>query len=648
MQRRAVQNGNRNACRRQDLSRGRRWIFRLLAAGLGLLPFLIAETAARLAGYGGHPPILKPLESYNGRTFVASYQPGVDSFFRRGKSVTGGMHEQVFLSPAQTGTFRIFCVGGSAMQGYPQPRMLSASSFLQAMLSDAWPEREVEVINLGTTAIASFPVMHILKEALKHDPDLVIIYSGNNEFYGACGVASLHAFGRSTTAMRLVRAIRASAAVQWLEHRIARAADTGASTEEDRRTLMEQVVVEKQIGADNLLRRAASANLNRHLRSMIHLCRQEGVPVLVSTLPANERDLWPIGGDLQPSLPFAGQLRFQQLIENAEAGMETDPEQAIALLQEAHALYSQHARSCFLLAKAFDAAGRTADARASYAQSRELDTMPWRAPTRFNTVIREAAAGEGAILSDLQRAFADHSPGGAIGWDLMDDHVHPSLQGQALAAETWMRSMTELSEPLRVDPAVFEQLPDWTVYAERLGANRFDAYATARKMANLFEAPFYRRSNPQGLQRFEEKIHEIVDPMKGAELTAIRYWRDPETHQQSLRPITGIAGAGLMTEGRYEEADRLLCIARRNVSLYSIWRLELTWKALECRIKIHGRLRPEDLSLAEELINDATNLRRATGVSTPKLEQYIRMSSNLVKQYRPETTGDFGSTGGAP
>ena len=36
------------------------------------------------------------------------------------------------------------------------------------------------------------------------------------------------------------------------------------------------------------------------------------------------------------------------------------------------------------------------------------------------------------MLVDLQKAFREASAGGCVGWELMDDHVHPSLLGQAL------------------------------------------------------------------------------------------------------------------------------------------------------------------------------------------------------------------------
>jgi hypothetical protein len=82
------------------------------------------------------------------------------------------------------------------------------------MLTDACPDRKIEVINLGTTAVASFPVSRIARAALPYDPDWMIVYTGNNEFYGAGGVASTHRLGRTARAMRWLHRLRQSAIVQ--------------------------------------------------------------------------------------------------------------------------------------------------------------------------------------------------------------------------------------------------------------------------------------------------------------------------------------------------------------------------------------------------------------------------------------------------
>ena len=77
---------------------------------------------------------------------------------RAGWSAAGQMGEHFFVEPAPANRYRVVFVGASTVQGFPHPRRLAAASFLQAMLADAWPEREVEVVNLGITSIASFAV----------------------------------------------------------------------------------------------------------------------------------------------------------------------------------------------------------------------------------------------------------------------------------------------------------------------------------------------------------------------------------------------------------------------------------------------------------------------------------------------------------
>ena len=47
--------------------------------------------------------------------------------------------------------------------------------------------REVEVVNLGITSIASFAVAQVVEDALVLSPDLVVVYTGHNEFYGLYG-----------------------------------------------------------------------------------------------------------------------------------------------------------------------------------------------------------------------------------------------------------------------------------------------------------------------------------------------------------------------------------------------------------------------------------------------------------------------------
>jgi lysophospholipase L1-like esterase len=266
-----------------------------------LVPLLVGEAVCRFKGYGGYPPVLQVLAKIGERTYIGTNQAGLSTFFLQNRTVPGSMEEQVFTMPRGPNTVRIFALGESAMRGYPQPTTLAATSFLQAMLSDAWPGRQVEVLNLGTTALASFPLMYFADEVLQYQPDLVIVYAGNNEFYGAHGVASVHAFGQSTTAMRLLRMARRSALAQWLTDLATRPSAAPLRGSERLPTLMEQVIADNQIGPADARRGRAARNLENHLTYVVQQCRARGVPVLLCTLPANERDLAPIGDDVASS-----------------------------------------------------------------------------------------------------------------------------------------------------------------------------------------------------------------------------------------------------------------------------------------------------------------------------------------------------------
>jgi hypothetical protein len=114
----------------------------------------------------------------------------------------------------------------------------------------------VEVLNLGATAVASYPIACILSETLQHEPDLVVIMVGNNEFYGAYGVASLPEIGQSPLGMRAVRWIRKLGLSQWLDTLFAPPRPKSGA-------LMGQLALDQQVRRDSPLRLAAAKSLRQ-------------------------------------------------------------------------------------------------------------------------------------------------------------------------------------------------------------------------------------------------------------------------------------------------------------------------------------------------------------------------------------------------
>ena len=78
-------------------------------------------------------------------------------------------------------TFRIFCLGGSTVQGRPYAVETSFTTWLKLNLEAARPQTDFEVINCGGISYASYRLVPIMSEVLKYKPDLFIIYTGHNE-----------------------------------------------------------------------------------------------------------------------------------------------------------------------------------------------------------------------------------------------------------------------------------------------------------------------------------------------------------------------------------------------------------------------------------------------------------------------------------
>ena len=84
---------------------------------------------------------------------------------------------------------RIFVFGESAVRGTPEPGFGFVSQ-LGAQLRSAYPDRQVEVYNLGIVAINSHVVYQIARQVRDLEPDLLVVYMGNNEVVGPYGPGS--------------------------------------------------------------------------------------------------------------------------------------------------------------------------------------------------------------------------------------------------------------------------------------------------------------------------------------------------------------------------------------------------------------------------------------------------------------------------
>lgn len=592
------------------LSPAKRRLFIVISMLLPVLALAAIEVLLRLSGFGGYEPILTEIEDTPRGKLVVSQQAGTRDFFFANPARPGFSDEYAFYAPKGANTVRIVLLGGSAIKGFPQTRRFAASAYLEEMLADVWPDRTVEVINLGTTAVASFPVTRFLQLALDYEPDLVIVYTGHNEFYGAYGVASSNQAGSTPAMLELQYQVRGLAIMQALSRLVNYfSGDTSPS-------LMEIMVGQDYVEPDSWKREAAAKLLYAHVGSMIEMCHERDVPVLVCSLPGNERDLAPIGTD-------TGDSHDQRILAAARDSLDTAPAKAIGMLSQLLQRRPGSASAHFYLGKAHAAAGNHDQARYHFVQARDLDPMPWRATTASQQGIRRAVDEQGAQLCDVESAFRRQSPGGSIGWELMDDHVHPSLQGQALLARTVVETLTKRTDALNVPEKAFDALPDWQAYAQRLGFNPYDHYGVAHTLRTVFNIPFMRTSNPEALHRFNTLAIQLERRMAPQIREIVWQWQKEASHVAGKQPVSGMVAHGMLREKRYREAMALFDVAQNSVPVYSTLHLGYVHNWLAIRKKLQGALSTAELELVDQEIERGKLLLRREPQDSASIQRHI-------------------------
>jgi len=231
--------------------------------------------------------------------------------------------------------------------------------------------------------------------------------------------------------------------------------------------------------------------------------------------------------------------------------------------------------------------------------------MPSRPLSLTQHPIRNTPLVKGAVFCHLAEIFRKESPDGATGWELLDDHVHLSLSGQARAARSMVGAMVNLGGPLQLGPDELALVQEDQVYAEGLGSNHFDDYRVNHTLRVLFGVPFMKKTNAQAFDVYSELCRESEAEMSPPVLQVAREWQTFKPHAGGLRPLTGMVARIFLREGQTEEALKLYEIAARQVPGYTSWYLEYVYFALACRQKINGKLDAEDLKIAAEAIAQA-------------------------------------------
>jgi len=378
-------------------------LFKVLAILFPFVLLVILEFTLRLCHYG-HNTDLFVKYAKDDRFMQMNYYAS-DKFFSDTTNATKGNSELFTVNKAPN-TFRIFVLGESTTIGYPYFHNGSFHRWLQFRLMQMYPDRNFEIINLSLTAVNSYTVLDFGRQLAKYQPDAVMIYTGHNEYYGALGIGSTSYVGSNRFLVETLLKLRDLKLVQLLSNTIKKVAGVFSSKKtDDRETLMKRMAAKQEIRYGSKEYQAGIDQFNENMTELCSLFNDEKIPVFLSTVVSNEKDLPPF-------------------ISNG-----TGPNSASYYYKQGQNAY---AKADYITAKQ------------DFDKAKELDELRFRAPEQINTIIKKLATEYPFVhLVDTKKLFEQYSPHGIVGSETILEHVHPNLNGYAIMSEAFYQAFQQ-------------------------------------------------------------------------------------------------------------------------------------------------------------------------------------------------------------
>jgi tetratricopeptide (TPR) repeat protein len=485
----------------------RRWLFRVI---LVLVPFLVLftlELLLRVAGYGVAMDFVLR-QDVEGEPRYLSNPRFTWLFFEPGVARIPPPFSLPLTKPS--GTYRVFVLGDSAAQGDPEPAF-GIARMLEVLLRDQYPGVEFEVVNAAATAVNSHFVYASARACLRLEPDLLVLYTGNNEVVGPYGAGTV--LTSAAPQLPLVRAalsVRGTRLGQLVAGSL-RAAGRGLGRPQPPAAWHGmEMFLERQLRRSDAALERTYRTFERNLEDTCRAAYRAGVPLVLSTIAVNLRNCGPFAS-LHKSALSAAELADWEALFRAGAALEAEGRcaEAVAPLQEAAQLDPEHAETLYRLGRCEAQLGHDADARLHLALARDLDTLRFRADTRTNATVRDVARRvSGLRLVDADQLLAAHAPHGAAGDETFVDHVHLTFHGNYLLTGALLEQVRQALPDWVRRHGSPEALPSEDEVGRRLVYTELDRYRIAETMQQrLRDAPFSAQpDHAEHVKRFADEL----------------------------------------------------------------------------------------------------------------------------------------------
>lgn len=399
-------------------------IFKITAFLLPFVFLILVEIILRIIGYGDNYQLFNKVKIANKPDYLIMNAKVSNKYFKD-KTFKSDNQSDLFLETKTDSTFRVFVQGASTVVGFPFYQSGSFPRMLKHRLSETFPNKNIEIINTGITAVNSYTLLDLSDKIIEQKPDLVIIYAGHNEYYGALGVGASNSFGQRPMFIRLYLFLKNFRFFQLLDNSYTKlVAPKNKTPKIGETTLMEVMAKEQRIPLNSKIYQAGLQQFESNLDNLLQKYKKHKIKVILSTVVSNQKDIKPFISD-----PLTDQANLLETINTNYSLIYKTAQKngAISYKLGRYYLYkNQDSAKKYLL------------------QAKELDMLRFRAPEKINHTIKHFAKKYGCALVDMESVFLSHSQQGVIGNELLTEHVHPNAYGNFLMADAFYNEIKAL------------------------------------------------------------------------------------------------------------------------------------------------------------------------------------------------------------
>lgn len=437
------------------LSRRRKFVY---SCGTLTIFVFSAELVLMLMGFENPLHTRDPYLGFSqtSKLFSLDQEQGVP-VFRTVSTKHRYFNPQAFVAKKPTGTKRVFCLGGSTTFGRPFDDRTSYVNWLRKALPSLDASFDWEVINVGGISYASYRLLNLVEELSQYEPDLLIVYTGHNEFlerrtYGR----AFHQPSWATSLFAPLHRTRLVGAVdQFLLSRNRKNAsiEDGVSAGKLKSGLQREVdaILDHSVGPDAYnLETLQSDQIHQHfeynLRRIIKLARAADTPLILVTPASNQKDFSPFKSQHSRSLTATASEQWNRHFSAAKSSYRGgDLVKASLAISEAESIDPNRADLQFIKGNVLFDQMQYSEADACFKRAVELDVCPLRAKREIEKIVLELAIEYQTPLVDFPTVLRSHSLEvlgyASLGEDYFLDHVHPTVASHGMLAGSILDAM---------------------------------------------------------------------------------------------------------------------------------------------------------------------------------------------------------------